>query len=541
MNPQMAPDASTQVPPVRVGVVGYGWWGKTMARQIAMSPWLSLAAVAESHDTTRQGMAHDTALQGVAVVDSAQALMAHPGLEAVILCTPHEQHAQQIMAAAQAGLHVFCEKPLCLTLADARQAVDACGSRGLVLGIGHERRFEPEVVALRQMIADGVLGTILQIEANFSQDKFFALPKDNWRLSNRHAPVGPLTATGIHLVDLSIAVLGPCESLWARLATLGSDFENGDTLAVMMAFPQGANAMVSAVLATPFEGGVGGNPRPHAPGESHRLGHHRRPAGSRAPDALCRAGALGAAEPGGLRARRARRRTLPGVAHRDAGQRGRPGSGDALGAGPCAAGRRADMSEVIARPAARRLSAPEREARIVDEAVHFFAEVGFGGDTRELAKRLGVTQSLLYKYFPNKEALINRVFDVVYMGRWNPFWESVIHDRSVPLQERLTRLYLEYAKAALTRDWVRIFMFSGLRGESINSRYLTVLRQRILEPIAAELRHEFGLPDVAEVPLKSAEIELVWGINAREHFLAGARVVLPRLLQSNPDQPITSR
>jgi AcrR family transcriptional regulator len=218
------------------------------------------------------------------------------------------------------------------------------------------------------------------------------------------------------------------------------------------------------------------------------------------------------------------------------------------------------------RTTARRLSAPEREAHIVQEAVHFFAEVGFGGDTRELAKRLGVTQSLLYKYFPNKEALINRVFDVVYMGRWNPFWESVIHDRSVPLQERLTRLYLEYAKAALTRDWVRIFMFSGLRGESINSRYLTVLRQRILEPIAAELRHEFGLPDVAEVPLKSAEIELVWGINARvfyfgqrqwifdvpvqddlpalisltvEHFLAGARVVLPRLLQSNPDQPIT--
>ena len=220
------------------------------------------------------------------------------------------------------------------------------------------------------------------------------------------------------------------------------------------------------------------------------------------------------------------------------------------------------------RTAARRLSAPEREAHIVQEAVHFFAEVGFGGDTRELAKRLGVTQSLLYKYFPNKEALINRVFDVVYMGRWNPFWESVIHDRSVPLQDRLTRLYLEYAKAALTRDWVRIFMFSGLRGESINSRYLTVLRQRILEPIAAELRHEFGLPDVTTVPLKSAEIELVWGVNARvfyfgqrqwifdvpvqddlpalisltvEHFLAGARVVLPRLAGHNADQAITSR
>jgi hypothetical protein len=138
----------------------------------------------------------------------------------------------------------------------------------------------------------------------------------------------------------------------------------------------------------------------------------------------------------------------------------------------------------------------------------------------------------------------------------------------VSLQDRLTRLYVEYAKAALTRDWVRIFMFSGLRGESINSRYLTVLRQRILEPIAAELRHEFGLPDVTAVPLKSAEIELVWGINARvfyfgqrqwifdvpvqddlpalisltvEHFLAGARVVLPRLVGHDADQAITFR
>ena len=259
VTPDPAPVDSANPPPagvepVRVGVVGYGWWGRTIARQIAASPWLTLSAVAESNAPTRQGMAGDPAVAGVAVHEGAESLFGQPGLEAVILCTPHEQHAAQIVAAAAAGLHVFCEKPLCLTLDDARRAVDECGRRGLVLGIGHERRFEPEVVALRQMIADGTLGTVLQIEANFSQDKFFALPKDNWRLSNRHAPVGPLTATGIHLVDLSIAVLGPCESVWARLATLGSDFENGDTLAVMMAFPGGANAMVSAVLATPFEG-----------------------------------------------------------------------------------------------------------------------------------------------------------------------------------------------------------------------------------------------------------------------------------------------
>ncbi|WP_353138721.1 TetR/AcrR family transcriptional regulator [Limnohabitans sp.] len=208
-------------------------------------------------------------------------------------------------------------------------------------------------------------------------------------------------------------------------------------------------------------------------------------------------------------------------------------------------------------PVTVRLTGAEREKHIAQEAVRFFAEVGFGGDTRELAKRLGVTQSLLYKYFPSKEALINRVFEEVYLGRWNPFWESVVRDRSIPLEERLTRLYIEYAKIALTRDWVRIFMFSGLRGEDINRRYLDILRERILVPIAIELRHELGLPSIDEIPLKSNELELVWSINARvfyfgqrqwifdvpieddlddlirmtiEHFMAGARVVMPSLL-----------
>jgi hypothetical protein len=198
-----------------------------------------------------------------------------------------------------------------------------------------------------------------------------------------------------------------------------------------------------------------------------------------------------------------------------------------------------------------------REQQIAREAVRFFAEVGFDGDTRQLAQRLGVTQSLIYKYFPSKAALIDRVYEEVYLGRWDPYWETVILDRTLPLEERLTKLYVAYAQAALTWDWVRIFMFSGLRGESINQKYLELLRKRILEPIAIEVRHALGLPAVEHVPLQEAEIELIWSINARifyfgqrewifkvpvsgsiedlialtiRHFVAGARVVLPEML-----------
>lgn len=170
-------------------------------------------------------------------------------------------------------------------------------------------------------------------------------------------------------------------------------------------------------------------------------------------------------------------------------------------------------------PIKKRMKREERDREIAQAAVAFFAEVGFDGDTRELARRLGVTQSLIFRYFPTKAALIERVYQEVYVGRWNPYWESIIADRNVPLESRLLRLYKDYARVALTYDWVRIFMFSGLRGEDINTRYLNFLRNRVLAPIASELRAELGLPDFEKVPLMEQEVELVWGINARVFYL----------------------
>lgn len=186
----------------------------------------------------------------------------------------------------------------------------------------------------------------------------------------------------------------------------------------------------------------------------------------------------------------------------------------------------------------RRLKREDREREIAQAAVAFFAEVGFDGDTRELARRMGVTQSLIFRYFPSKAALIERVYQEVYVGRWNTYWESIIADRSIPLQERLLRFYKDYARVALTYDWVRIFMFSGLRGENINTRYLEFLRSRVLEPIAKELRAELGLPGFEEVPLTEEEVELIWGINARVFYLGQRLWIFNAPLTMDIDQII---
>jgi predicted dehydrogenase len=235
---------------IKAAIIGLGWWGQTILKTLSDSTVIRPALGVDPLDSAR---ATASAL-GVETAPRFEDALNHREIEAVILCTPQEHHAGQIVAAAQAGRHVFCEKPLCTLAADADAAIAAVRKAGVQLGIGHERRFEPAVIEMRKRFADREFGNTLLLEGNFSQDKFLKLPRDNWRFSNAVNPAGPLSATGIHMVDLSIALLGKPTKVWARLATLGSDFANGDTLSITIGFESGATAMLGAVLATPFMG-----------------------------------------------------------------------------------------------------------------------------------------------------------------------------------------------------------------------------------------------------------------------------------------------
>ena len=237
---------------IKAGIIGLGWWGRTIIREMKGNPSIQIVLGIDPDEAGRTA-AGEAGLKTAGNFDDA---LADPAIDALILCSPHRFHASQIIAAAKAGKHVFCEKPLCTSAADADAAIAAVRAAGVKLGIGHERRFEPPILEMRRRVENGDFGTLLSIEANFSQDKFLALPADNWRLSNLEAPVGPLSATGIHLVDLSIAMLGRPKNVLARLSSRGSSFANGDTLSILLTFETGATAMLSAILATPFVGRI---------------------------------------------------------------------------------------------------------------------------------------------------------------------------------------------------------------------------------------------------------------------------------------------
>ena len=203
-----------------------------------------------------------------------------------------------------------------------------------------------------------------------------------------------------------------------------------------------------------------------------------------------------------------------------------------------------------------RLASADRERQIIDGAINYFAEVGFSGQTRELSSRLGITQPLLYRYFASKQALIERVYQTVFEGRWNPAWIAPLRDRATPLRERLIEFYRQYSAATYRPEWIRIYMHAGLSDPTLNRRYLQLVRRELLPVYVRELRHACGLADT-DTPPAEEELEFLWSLHGgffymavRQHvyqarvqvdfmahvarvvdnFLTGAQVVYPKLV-----------
>ena len=235
---------------LNVAVIGLGWWGRIIIPLAKTSQKLRVVRAADPAPAA----AGFAAEQRLPLSKELDEVLRDPQVQGVVLCTPHSQHTGQIVRAANAGKHVFCEKPLALSRADVLESVAACNANGVKLAVGHEKRFEPPIIELMRLVSSGELGTPLQVEANFLQDKFLTLPPDNWRLSAKEAPAGPMTATGIHLLDLAVGVFGPAERVFASVRQLGSQLVNGDTLGILVNFRAGGNALLGAVLATPFDG-----------------------------------------------------------------------------------------------------------------------------------------------------------------------------------------------------------------------------------------------------------------------------------------------
>ena len=172
-------------------------------------------------------------------------------------------------------------------------------------------------------------------------------------------------------------------------------------------------------------------------------------------------------------------------------------------------------------PARRRMNTADRKRQILDRAIQFFARHGIDGQLRNLTKELGVTHTLLYHYFPTKDALIQEVYKEVFESRWKPEWEQLLDDEKLTPEEKFIAFYIDYSNTVLTYDFVRILIFSGLSDHSISDRFFELIRLRLLPRLIRETR-KFCKRPLSSKP-SERELEFLMGLHGGIFYIGMRR------------------
>ena len=233
---------------INAAIVGLGWWGKTLVESGEHSDVIRFVTGATRTVSPEiEAFANEKQLR---LAPSYEALLADPAIDAVVLATPHSMHAGQVIAAAAAGKHVFCEKPFTLSRREAEAAVAAVQKAGVTLGLGYNRRWHPEMTKLRKQIDSGELGVILHVEATMTFPNALQLKADAWRADRDETPCGGLTPMGVHAVDGMIDLCGPVAQVYCQSFRRVVAIDADDTTSILFRMKEGLSGYLGTMTAT---------------------------------------------------------------------------------------------------------------------------------------------------------------------------------------------------------------------------------------------------------------------------------------------------
>jgi predicted dehydrogenase len=232
---------------IRAAILGLGRWGRSLVNSV-QGKSRDIAFVA-AHTRHRAPVDEFCREKGLVFVDSYATILADPAIDAVVLATPHSQHAEQVRQAAAARKHVFVEKPMTLDLPSARAAAEAAHKAGVLLAVGFNRRFHPSIAEIRNRKADGRLGAVIAMVGQHTTSTQAFLATDNWRSSSLEAPAGAMTAVGVHLLDHMIELGGNVRDAHCVTGMHGQGPAD-DTTTVLIKFDSGATGTIFCSVAT---------------------------------------------------------------------------------------------------------------------------------------------------------------------------------------------------------------------------------------------------------------------------------------------------
>ena len=232
---------------LRAAICGAGRWGTRLIESVqGKSGKIGFVAAVTRDPAGKRALADRF---GLKLTSSYADVLADPGIDAVVLATPHSQHAAEIAAAAKAGKHVFAEKPFTLTRADAEAAIAACRAAGVTLGVGFNRRYAPSYADMARRIAAGEIGELRHIEGQFSGPASYQTEPGNWRSNQAESPGGAMTARGVHVVDGMVHIAGPVATVFAFSEKLQHAIDVDDTTACLFRFAGGVTGLLGTLHA----------------------------------------------------------------------------------------------------------------------------------------------------------------------------------------------------------------------------------------------------------------------------------------------------
>jgi predicted dehydrogenase len=234
---------------INAAIVGAGDWGQRLVASVqGRSDCIRFGGVVSR---TPDRIVAFAALHELTVYSDLQHALEDPGIDAVVLATPHSHHVEQVIAAALAGKAVFVEKPFALTQQSAKAAVAACRRHNVVLAFGHNRRFLPAIQALKAIVVGAQLGVLLQVEGNFSSSSgYHRHGSGSWRASRAEAPSGGMTGLGIHLLDAMVHICGRINDVHAQSRHNVLPIDVDDATTILMRFAGGALGYLGTCFAS---------------------------------------------------------------------------------------------------------------------------------------------------------------------------------------------------------------------------------------------------------------------------------------------------
>src|SRR5499426_148561 len=235
---------------MKVACIGMGWWSDVLADAIKRSGKLSIAGCYSRSADKRDKFA---AKYGCRAYPSYEALLADRSIEAVVNTTPNASHLEPTRAAAEAGKHVFLDKPIANTVADARAITQVCSKAKVVLALGYQRRRESHFRWVKRQIVEGAFGKLVNAEANISRDRLGQIDLTSWRYTAEGMPGGVMLQIGIHYTDVLEYLLGPVKAASGQFARLVLPGDNPDVASLVLEHENGALSTLNASYASASE------------------------------------------------------------------------------------------------------------------------------------------------------------------------------------------------------------------------------------------------------------------------------------------------